>query len=491
MPQAIRVLLVDDDEDDYLIVRDSLRESGGDRYTMDWTSDYAQALEDMSFGRHQAYLVDYRLGARTGLDLVREALRLGSRSARILLTGQGGEKVDEEAMRAGFDDYLQKGQLTPLGLERAIRYAIERRRVIEALNESEARFSAFMQHSPAMAFLKDQEGRYVYVNAAAERLFQKPAAEVMGKTDFDMFPEATARELRENDAAVMAGEQPLEVNERVVLPEGSAREWVVFKFPIQDRNGRNYVAGTGVDVTEHRKDQAERERIERIAQARERLAFMGEIAAGVAHEFRNPLHGVLNCVKILRSNLENRAELTRWFDMAEEGLRRMDSISARLLRLGRDEMGPMVPADLQELSKGTVAFVQPRANKAQVELSCTVEPGLPKVPMDAERFSEALLNLLTNAVDACSPGGRVILTVGRSSQWPRMVEFQVSDTGPGIPAAIREKVFEPFFTTKPIGKGSGLGLALVKKILDSHGGIVALEARPGGGTLARVVLPEG
>jgi diguanylate cyclase (GGDEF)-like protein len=133
--EPIRVLLVDDDEDDFLITQDLLSEIGGERYVLEWKSQYSDALFAIVSGQHDIYLLDYRLGEYSGLDLLRETLARGCRAPMILMTGQGDREVDLEAMRSGAADYLTKGQISASGLERSIRYAIERSKTLGSLRE--------------------------------------------------------------------------------------------------------------------------------------------------------------------------------------------------------------------------------------------------------------------------------------------------------------------------------------------------------------------
>lgn len=125
----LRVLLVDDDEDDYIIARDLLQEVRGQRYALDWVRSYDSALEAIGRRQHDVYLLDYRLGERTGLELLREAIANGCKAPLILLTGQSDHEVDLEAMKAGAMDFLVKGQIDAALMERSIRYAVERNRV--------------------------------------------------------------------------------------------------------------------------------------------------------------------------------------------------------------------------------------------------------------------------------------------------------------------------------------------------------------------------
>src|SRR4051794_25176658 len=133
-----RVLLVEDDEDDYLLTRDLLEEAGEARFHLEWEADYEAALEAMGACRHDVYLVDYRLGGRDGLELLREALARGCTAPLILLTGQGDRDVDIAATRAGATDYLIKGTIDAERLERSIRYALERKRTEEDLRRARA-----------------------------------------------------------------------------------------------------------------------------------------------------------------------------------------------------------------------------------------------------------------------------------------------------------------------------------------------------------------
>jgi signal transduction histidine kinase len=232
----------------------------------------------------------------------------------------------------------------------------------------------------------------------------------------------------------------------------------------------------------------ERARMEQFAAARERLALLGELAAGIAHEFRNPLDGVLNCVQLLRPIVGEKPSDRELVDMAEEGLRRMDTISARMLRLGREEKGQRLPTVMKEVVDSAVSLIAIRAQKQGVHLAVQVDPDLPLVDLDAERISEALLNLLTNALDACKSGCTITVRGLKVPGSGEAVEIRVIDDGSGIPAEVRSKIFEPFFTTKPVGKGSGLGLAISRKIAEIHGGSLKL-LESGQGTTFSILLP--
>jgi PAS domain S-box-containing protein len=174
--QPIRVLLVDDDEDDYVMTRDMLAELGRGAFLLDWVSSYEEARAAVGRGGHDVYLLDYRLGERSGLDLLREAGGEGRGAPMILLTGQGGDEVDTEAMKAGAADYLIKGRLDAPLLGRSIRYAVERARASRALRESEERYHRLVELSPD-AILVHAEGEIVFVNGAGAKLLRADTQE--------------------------------------------------------------------------------------------------------------------------------------------------------------------------------------------------------------------------------------------------------------------------------------------------------------------------
>ena len=228
---------------------------------------------------------------------------------------------------------------------------------------------------------------------------------------------------------------------------------------------------------------------ERIGLARERMARIGEISSGVAHTIRNPLHGVLNCLDILKGQSQGDAEASREVvDLMSEGLRRIQSVTERLLRLTREDRMERVPTDLSELVRESLTFLEPKAFKQGVKISFQPRD-LPAVQVDPDRIAEAVINLVDNAIYACRGGGDVTLRVLLSEDAGDFACIEVEDTGSGISPEGLEHVFNPFYSTKGVGEGSGLGLAIVARVAEEHGGRVAVESTPGQGSCFRLCLP--
>jgi diguanylate cyclase (GGDEF)-like protein/PAS domain S-box-containing protein len=189
----IRVLLVDDDEDDYVMTRELLSEAGSRAFQLDWVVSYEEAIEAIDRREHAVYLLDYRLGERNGLDILRRARGKSPQSPMILLTGQGDELVDIEAMKEGAADYLVKGQLTSDLLSRSIRYAMERSKASQSLRESEERYQRLVEMSPD-AIIVHAEGRIVFVNGAGVRLLGSSSREELIGTPVINFVHVDFRE---------------------------------------------------------------------------------------------------------------------------------------------------------------------------------------------------------------------------------------------------------------------------------------------------------
>jgi two-component system NtrC family sensor kinase len=227
----------------------------------------------------------------------------------------------------------------------------------------------------------------------------------------------------------------------------------------------------------------------------DKLAAVGQLAAGVAHEINNPLTGVLTYASFLRKRVEDRPELKDDLDVIVRETKRCRQIVKGLLDFAR----PMPPekqvCDLAEIVERAIQIVQVQLTAHRVELRRQIRPDLPRVTVDANQIQQVLVNLLLNANDAIGDdGGTITLVAERvpdadgSRERARQIEVRVSDSGSGIPPENLEKIFDPFFSTKG-RKGTGLGLAVVWGIIEKHGGRIEVQSEVGKGTTFRILLP--
>jgi len=227
-----------------------------------------------------------------------------------------------------------------------------------------------------------------------------------------------------------------------------------------------------------------------------RLAALGQIAAGIAHEMNQPLAAIQMIVTSMLADIE-RGELPieraqQWLNTVNEQIGRISWIIGHLRSFMRnEEPEPRACAALGEIIEDALGLLQMRSHGISVELD--IEEPLPRVCGDARRLEQVLVNLLSNARDALDalPAGAPRLVRIRAHTHPERdaVAFEVADSGPGMPEAVRKRIFEPFFTTKGVSKGTGLGLSIVRTIVHDSGGLIVVESAPGAGTTFRIELP--
>ena len=177
----INILVIDDDEDDYFIISDYIHEIDNNKFIIEWCNNYKSAIDKFKANDHNIYFVDYRLGNETGLELLKEAIRLGCDDPIILLTGKGNKAIDIEAMKAGATDYLIKSELNTEKLERSIRYALDRASSLKTIRQSEKRLKTFFQSGPDAVIVINENQQILEWNPKAEIIFGFTANEVIGK----------------------------------------------------------------------------------------------------------------------------------------------------------------------------------------------------------------------------------------------------------------------------------------------------------------------
>jgi PAS domain S-box-containing protein len=309
--------------------------------------------------------------------------------------------------------------------------------------------------------------------------------DVVGRPVFDVLTRQPADQLRAEFDRVFATGEIRQSEQEVTLGE-TVRRFRLSRLPMRlDGDEISHVITIGEDVTESHRAQAA------ILQS-EKLAAVGQLAAGVMHEINNPLATISACVAAIEGRLPDgpdagqAADYLRTIDREVE---RCSKIVDGLLDFSRPKATPKRSVSLNAVVEETLFLVQHHQRFKQLRVVRSLASGLLAIVGSPEQLTQALLALMLNAVDAMERGGQ--LTVGTSPSPVRTDELVVSveDTGVGIPAADQGKIFEPFFTTKPPGRGTGLGLSICYGIVAEHGGRIEVDSAPGRGTTFRVFLP--
>ncbi|HET9580240.1 MAG TPA: ATP-binding protein [Usitatibacter sp.] len=241
---------------------------------------------------------------------------------------------------------------------------------------------------------------------------------------------------------------------------------------------------------------ADRTKALHVAQAEalrgEKLASVGLLAAGVAHELNNPLTGVLTFTTLMRKKMPDGSQDAEDLDLVIRETKRCAAIIRRLLDFARDKSPEKKFADLNRLVEDTARIVERPANLSDIEMVLDLEPGLPAVWMDADLIKQVVMNMLVNAQHAVNEKGTITVRTRKAPPAPdgtAMVEIAIIDTGCGIPERDLTRIFDPFFTTKGVGKGTGLGLSVSHGIVEAHGGRIEVQSEVGAGTTFHVFLP--
>lgn len=224
----------------------------------------------------------------------------------------------------------------------------------------------------------------------------------------------------------------------------------------------------------------------------EQLAALGQLAAGMAHEIRNPLMCIKTLVQVAAASPDATLD-RRDLQVLDEEINRLEELLREFLEFAHPGRFTKSPVEFRRIVDGTVSFLQPRAEQRGITLSCELPPGPVMVHADANRLRQSLLNLLLNALDASPRDGeiQVTLSVANDDQQGRRCELRVADEGPGIPPEARNRIFEPFYSTKETGLG--LGLPICQRVIEAHQGTIEVRNRPEGGAefLVRLPLADG
>ena len=611
--KRLRVLIVEDSEDDTLLM---VRELGRGGYQTDYrrVDSAAELQQQLAQEDWHLVLADYRIPRFSGLKALELVREMGLDLPFILVSGAIGEETAVAAMKAGAHDYIMKDNLVRLvpAVERELREAQERRqrrKAEERLRESEKLLRAIINNSPATIFLKDIEGRFLLVNRRVEDIFQLPRQQLIGKSAHDLYPPETADALRRHDRKVLESRAPL-AREETLLQKDGEHTYLSVTFPLLDEGGTPYALGDiSTDITDRKKaERALRLSLRETAESREKIraifrsvteglivtddqhrlvminraaeTLLGTDAAAVlkqpieaaignapllghlqsalthptreaqfdfelpakgaerprfirartaalrdnagrasgvitilldltrereldrmktefistaAHELRTPLTGILGFAELLLTGDDlTQDSRRRYTEHIVSQARALSRIVGDLLDISRIESGQPLPmnkgpCDLAQLVRELVAAYREQSPRHRFEVALQEAP----VPLiaDADKIREVLENILQNAV-RYSPEGGVIRITGEGGE--AFYRLAVADQGIGMSADEVARIFDKFYranaSTTAQG-GLGLGMSIVKQIVEAHGGRIWVESEAGRGTVVQFLLP--
>ena len=487
---TLNVLLIEDDEDDFLITRSLLSKAQVIECELTWKSTFDDGLEALLTDQYDACLVDYRLGAHTGLDLLEAANDNGCQTPVILLTGQGDLKIDIEAMEAGAADYLNKNQIDAPLLERSLRYARERGDAEERIRKQ----AALLDKARDAIIAYDMDGHVIYWNKSAERLTGWSKEEMLGKkANEHLFDEEQREKLpscwkavKETDEWKGELHQQTKDGDEIIVES----RWTLVRES----------DGTPESVLVINTDITERKQLESQFLRSQRMESIGRLVSGIAHDLGNLLVPISLGVKVLQQRFSDDEKAIRTLSMIQNSAERGSDMVDQVLAFARGVEGERVMLQLETIIDD-VHNITDETFPEEIDVDVQVDDDLEQVMGDATQVQQVLMNLCVNARDAMPDGGTLTIRAENvtlddedarkniDAEPGEYVCLAVSDTGVGMSDEVIDKIFEPFYTTKPEGEGTGLGLSTAYSIIKGHEGFIDVSSSKGEGTTFRIFLP--
>ncbi len=380
------------------------------------------------------------------------------------------------------------------GLEAVVALEIEpapRSLLEEQLRRSNAFLRNLITSAVDGVIAADRKGRVIIFNDAAAEIFGYTVEEALASLDVrQIYPDGLEREvMRQLRSPDHGGRGKLRSFPVEVLHRDGTRIPINLNAAIVYEGDRE-VATIGFfhDLRERLRMQKELEKTQLQLLQAEKMASLGKLAAGVAHQLNNPLGGIILFTKLILEEYAlpeaAREDLNRVLNDAQ---RCRDTVK-ELLEFTRQTRHLMRPHDLNQAIARTLFLLKSQSLFHNIEIDTRLDPGLPPVTSDIQQMNHLFMNLILNAAQAMEGSGRLTVST-RHLPESRRVRIEIADTGPGIPPEVLPHIFEPFFTTKPEGEGTGLGLSLAYGIVQNHGGVLTAASEPGQGAVFVIELP--
>jgi PAS domain S-box-containing protein len=490
LQSKIRVLLVDDDINYSSLVRDVL--GFADNYLIDRAANLHEMWLLLDQNAYDALLLDYSFPDGSGLDALKKMVEQKRQLPIIIVTGRGDERVAAQAIQQGATDYLVKSPETvfelPVLINKAVRnyaFQIERIRSLEKI-----RYQALLLDNVRDAVVVwDSKGIITYWNPAAERLYGWPAAQLIGRPA----EEAYAAIFSPAPVPISAGSSsPLEV-ERSARTNLGETIWIGSRITeLHDEYAGNPFLGY-IDVTRDITLRKKAEEQIRAAQASlvesARLAALGELASGVAHQINNPLTAIIAEAQLLGRQLApGSAERESTTNIEEAGWKAQQAVQD-LLEFSRSSPDTQRNVSVNETIQKAVRMVGAPIQAGGGGLEVEMAENLPVVPGYAARLEDLWVNLLLLARDAISDGSPHRIFVRSNARGSGAVIVEVGDDGREIPAHEMETLFEPHFAGAVAGRGNGMEFSICREIVRQHGGQIRASSSADFGTIVTVELP--
>ena len=499
MENRSRILIVDDDESACRSLTLVLRKKG---YETKTAGTGREAIEKV-YGRFfNMVLLDIRLPDIEGIELLWLLKEMDPDMVVIMATAYASVETAVRALNEGASAYITK----PLNMDAVlatVRDAVERQRLVmenrrlyheaqrelaerkraeEQLSAAKRQYEELYEHArECYVIIDDDTGRLVQPNRQMLRVLGYSKQELEGFHFLDVVDEADRQPVADYHRATLEKNRGSEDASTscdcwVRTKAGERRHLKVTELRLSS------IPGTVLSAV----DFTEQEKMKKIVMQSEKLSSLGQLAAGLAHELRNPLAVISSCAQFCLENIVLTRPVSENLQMVYRNSQRANKLINDLLEFARPSHLERRPVDVNEVVTSMLHMAKLDSPPFQVSIVEELDKGLPEIMGDAEKLGQVFLNLFLNASQAASNRGKVVVQT-HSLAPQKLVELNVIDDGPGIPEEYRHRVFDPFFTTKD--GGTGLGLSICHSIVQQHQGSVTVDSASGHGTRVSVRLP--
>jgi PAS domain S-box-containing protein len=497
-----KLLLIDDEPDIVRVLSMSLKVDGYDVVT---ATSGVEGLEAYDRETPEIVITDIKMPGMDGIEVLKKIKEINPETEVIIITGHGDIENAIEALKHGASDFINK-PVKDAALSIALKRAREKLDIRQQLREyttgleekvaeataeirRQANFQSKLINSSADGIVAtDRDLRVVVFNPGAERIFGWSSAETVDRmTIADLYPQALTEGFRQ---ALVAENGRMNFAWRETSIQ--SREGDV--IPVRFSGSVLKEKGSPMGTVAFFQDLSEIKRLEKELVQAERLASIGQTVAGLAHGIKNILHGLkggsyLVDIGVKRNDTER---LKKGWDTVKRNIERTSVLVMDLLSYSKEREPEFEPCRPNAIAADVCELLQQRARENDIAIVQELDPAVEEVYMDPHTIHTVLLNLMTNAIDAC------LFDVDTDKKWEvglktmreagKVIRFEVSDTGSGMSPATLEKLFASFFSTKG-HRGTGLGLMVTRKLIEEHEGSINVTSTPGKGTTFTIMLP--
>jgi len=402
------------------------------------------------------------------------------------------QKRDEELEehRVHLQDIVKKRTSELASTNESLRHELaERKKMEEELNSNKNRLDALINSSTDLVYLKDQQFRYLIVNRAMQTLLGLKMDQILEKTDFEIFPNDIAENIRATDIETIRGDKPVTKEQHLDKMDFS----IVSQKVIDEKGQIIGIAAVYRNITDYKRLQ------DQLRQS-QKMEAVGQLVGGIAHDFKNILTAIIGYATLLEMKLREDHQPLLEIEQILTSAERAAGLTQGLLAFSRKQVIKKSPANINKIVKNIEKLLV-RIIGEDIEFKTVMSAEDLVCMVDTTQIEQILMNLSANARDAMHDTG--MLTIGTERMWldDAYVKYHgikkgghyavmtVSDTGEGMDDATIERIFDPFFTTKEMGRGTGLGLSIVYGVVNQHDGFIHVYSEPGNGTTFKIYLP--